>query len=174
MDLIYVAKLGKTTGLKGAQKLHIDSDFPDQFKKGSKLITNKKETLTIESYNKSSNTIKFVGIDDIDSAKKLTNRELFVTKDDTKEYCKLEENQFFWFDMVDCSIVEDEEVLGKVVDIQRLPLSDYLQIKTDKALVDSGMPKSFLIPYLDQYIQKVDLESKQIFTKDCKDILEAS
>ena len=38
MDKIYIAKLGKTVGLKGQQKLHIDSDFPEQFKKIQNLL----------------------------------------------------------------------------------------------------------------------------------------
>lgn len=37
-DKIYVAKLGKTVGLKGDLKLFIDSDFPEQFKKMPYLL----------------------------------------------------------------------------------------------------------------------------------------
>lgn len=175
MDKIYIGKLGKTVGLKGQQKLHIDSDFPEQFKKNTKLTTDKNQELTIESFNTTSGVIKFLGIDSIDDAKKLTNRQLFVSSEDTRENCKLEENQFFWFDMIDCIIKENDEILGKVVDIQRMPLSDYLQITTDKTLVEQKYANSFLIPYiLDEYIISVDIENKTIITKNAKDILEAS
>lgn len=50
-DKIYVAKLGKAVGLKGHLRLFIDSDFPEQFKKGSEFITNKKTTLVVKEYN---------------------------------------------------------------------------------------------------------------------------
>mgnify|MGYP003325207756 CR=1 FL=1 len=38
-DLLEVAKLGRTVGLKGALKLHNLSDFESQFKKGAKFFT---------------------------------------------------------------------------------------------------------------------------------------
>ena len=83
MDKIYVAKIGRAVGLKGQQKLIIDSDFPEQFKKNSKFSTDKNQELTIETYNTNNNVVKFVGIDSIESAKKLTNRQLFVSVEDT-------------------------------------------------------------------------------------------
>jgi len=174
MDKIYIAKLGKTVGLKGQQKLHIDSDFPEQFKKNTKLTTDKNQELIIESYNTTSNVVKFVGIDTIEAAKKLTNRQLFVSKEDSIQMCKLEEKQFFWFDMIDCIIKENDQVLGKVSDIERMPLSDYLMITTDEKLTKEKFANSFLLPYLDDYIISVDIKNKTILVKNAKDILEAS
>ena len=172
--MIYVAKLGKTLGLKGFQKIYIDSDFPEQFKKGSTLYLNENQKLTIESFNIDSNSIKFVEVNSIDEAKKLTNKHLFITLEDTKKNCNLEDNQYFWFDLIDCKIVENDIILGTIKDIQRLPLSDYFQVETSKELVEQGFAKTFLIPYIDDYIIQVDIENKTITTKNCKDILEAS
>ena len=174
MDKIYIAKLGKTVGLKGQQKLHIDSDFPEQFKKNTKLTTDKNQELIIETYNATSNVVKFIGIDTIEEAKKLTNRQLFVSNEDTRENCKLGNKQFFWFDMIGCSVYENDQILGKVSDIQRMPLSDYLMIDTDSALVKEGFSDSFLLPYIDTYIIDVNMDTKTITAKDAKDILEAS
>jgi len=174
LNLVYIAKLGKAVGLKGFQKLHIESDFPEQFKKGNSFLTNTNQKLTVESYNNKSNTIKFEQINSIEDAKKLTNKELFATQDDTKQNCTLDKNQYFWFDLIDCTIIENGEILGTITDIQRLPLTDYLYIQTTKELIDKTYSKNFLIPYQDQYILDVDLNNKTIQTKDCKDILEAS
>lgn len=174
MEKIYVAKLGKTVGLKGQQKLHIDSDFPEQFKKSAKFITDKKQELTVESYNITNSTVKFVGIDTIEDAKKLTNRQLFSSIEDTKELCHLTEKEFFWFDMIACSVIENDMILGKVVDIQRMPLSDYLVIDTAKELVNKKLSPQFLIPYIDDYILNVDINNKKIFTKNSYPILENS
>lgn len=174
MDKIYIAKLGKTVGLKGQQKLHIDSDFPEQFKKNTKLITDKKQELIIESFNSISGVVKFIGIDTIEDAKKLTNRLLYVSTEDTRQMCQLKEKEFFWFDMIGCSLKENGEVLGKISDIQRMPLSDYLMIDTDEKLVKKEFSNTFLVPYLDDYIISVDIENKIILAKNSKDILEAS
>jgi 16S rRNA processing protein RimM len=171
---VYIAKIGKTVGLHGQLKLHIDSDFPEQFKKNSQFITNKKTTLIIESFNSKNNTVKFIGFDTIDDAKKLTNKQLFVSQEDTREICNLSEKQFFWFDIIGCNIIENGEILGKVTDVQRMPLSDYLEVETDKNLRENNYSNSFLLPYIDDYIEKVEIENKIIKVKNAKEILEAS
>ena len=174
MDKIYVAKLGKAVGLKGQQKLHTDSDFPEQFKKDSIFYTDKNQELKIETYNPKNNTVKFVGIDTIEQAKKLTNRQLFVSQEDTRDMCNLGKKQFFWFDIIGCEIIENDEILGKVNDVQRMPLSDYLQVETTKELQDKKYSDIFLLPYIDKFIIDVDIDNKSIIVKDAKDILEAS
>ena len=174
MDKIYVAKLGRAVGLKGQQKLITDSDFPEQFKKNAKLFTDKNQELTIETYNATNNVVKFLSIDTIEDAKKLTNRQLFVTGEDTKKMCKLEDKQFFWFDIMGLDVLENDAVLGKIIDVQRMPLSDYLLIDTSRELQDKNMATQFLLPYIDDFIIEVDIENKQILVKNAKDILEAS
>ena len=172
---IYVAKLGKAVGLKGHLRLFIDSDFPEQFKKDATFTTNRKLQLIVDEYNPSREIIKFKNFDDVDEAKKLTNQELYVSKEDTINNCELDKNEFFWFDIIDCKVIENNQLLGKVKDIHRYPLDDYLEINTDKELIEKKLPKSFLIPYnIENYIVKVDIDKKTIETKNCFDILENS
>jgi len=176
MENIYVAKLGKTVGLKGQLRLIIDTDFPAQFKKGATFITNKKQTLQIESVNLTAKTVKFVDIDTIEDAQKYINSQLFSTYEDTINNCKLEDKQYFWFDIENCTIYEDGKKLGVVKDIHRYPIDDYLEIKVDSELLKSyeKLPKTFMIPYNDNYIKNVDIESKEIQTANAIDIMEAS
>ena len=47
MNKVYVAKLGKTVGLQGHLRLFIDSDFPEQFKKGAIFTTNRNLILKV-------------------------------------------------------------------------------------------------------------------------------
>jgi 16S rRNA processing protein RimM len=173
-DKIFVAKLGRAIGLKGSLKIHIDSDFPEQFKPNTTLYTQKNQTLIIESFQQKNSTIKFVDIDTVEDAKKLTNKLLYVSKQTTKENCDLQQNEYFWFDIIECELFENDQLLGKVADIQRLPLADYLTIDTSKELVEQNYPKQFLIPYNDTYILEVNIENKTILGTSCKDILEAS
>jgi len=175
-DKIYVGKLGKTVGLKGHLKLFIDSDFPEQFKKGETFTTNRTETLVVQEYNPSRELIKFENYDDVEIARKLTNRELFASVDQTKQNCNLDEDQYFWFDIIGCEILEDGKSLGVVKDIHRYPLDDYLEISTNKSLMEgTKLPKVFLIPYIKgQFILEVDLKNKIIKTDRCFEILENS
>jgi 16S rRNA processing protein RimM len=146
-----------------------------QFKKGAIFRTNKKLELKVVEYNSSRELIKFENFNDIDTAKKLTNQELFSSIEQTKENCKLKKNEFFWFDLISCNIYENGVLLGKVKDIQRYPLNDYLEIITDEELVKKALPKVFLIPHIfDKYILNVDIDNKKIEVKDSLIILENS
>ncbi|MGM0519202.1 MAG: ribosome maturation factor RimM [Campylobacterota bacterium] len=172
---IYVAKLGKTVGLKGHLRLFIDSDFPGQFKQGAVFKTNKNIQLTVKEYNNKSNVILFEEFRDIDEAKILTNQHLYTTIEETRKNCKLEKNEFFWFDLVDCEVIEDDNILGLVQEIHRFPSSDYLEVKTSVSLVKQGFSKTFLIPHLfDTYIKEVNIKEKRIYVQDAMDILQNS
>jgi len=172
---IYVAKLGKAVGLQGYLRLFIDSDFPKQFKKGAIFTTNRKLELKVLDYNETQELIRFEGYLDMNSAKKLTNSELFTSIENTKEFCKLKENEHFWFDLISCEVYENGLRLGKVRDIHRFPLSDYLEISTDIKLINKNLPKTFLIPHIfDKFILNVDIKLKKIFVKNSYDILESS
>lgn len=172
---VYVAKLGKAVGLKGHLRLFIDSDFPEQFKKNATFLTNKNLQLKVLDYNESRELILFENYEDVEIAKKLTNQQLFATKEQTRENCVLEENEFFWFDLMDCEIYEDDLKLGIVKDIHRYPTSDYLEIITDEELVKKELPKVFLIPHIfDTYILNVNVKEKRIDVIGAYDILENS
>lgn len=174
-EFIFVAKLGKAVGLQGHLRLFMDTDFPEQFKKGAVFKTNKKLELKVAEYNTTRELIKFENFDDLETAKKLTNQELFSTIEQTKENCKLKKNEFFWFDLISCKVFENGLELGSVKEIQRYPLNDYLEIETSSELVEKGHPKVFLIPHIfDKYVLSVDIDNKKIEVKDSLIILENS
>ena len=172
-DNALIAQIGRTIGLWGDLKFHLHTDFPEQFKIGNTYKSNR-GNLTIADINFTRGIIRFTGHESIDSAKKLTNVKIFADITQTKENCDLQEGQHFWFDIIGCSVKQDDDVLGVVEDVQRMADTDYLAIKTDTLLVESGAAKSFLVPYIDRYVIKADMEEKIVFVKDAKDILEAS
>ena len=171
-NLLEVSKLGKVVGLRGELKLHLTTDFPEQFVPNKEFILNKNQKLTIESYNESRGLVKFREIHSREEAFKYVNKRLFSTIEETKEDCSLKKDEFFWFDIIGCKIVEDGEILGVVKEIEEMGSSDYLSVDTDLSLKD--LPKNFYIPYIDKYIESVDVSSKTIYTKEAKLILENS
>ena len=168
-----IAQIGRTIGLWGDLKFHIHTDFPEQFKVGKTYRSNRGD-LTIADINFTRGIVKFRGYESIDSAKKLTNTKIYANMEQTKENCDLKKGQHFWFDVIGCSVKQDDEVLGVIEDIQRMGDTDYLIMKTDDALVKADLPKTFLIPYIDRYILNVEIEEKTVYAKDAKDILKAS
>ncbi|PHS42240.1 MAG: 16S rRNA processing protein RimM [Sulfurovum sp.] len=172
-DDALIAQIGRTIGLWGDLKFHIHTDFPEQFKVGNTYRSSRGD-LTVADINFTRGIIKFRGYESIDSAKKLTNTKIYANIEQTKENCDLKEGQHFWFDVIGCSVKQDDEVLGIIEDIQRMGDTDYLLLKTDDILVKAELPKTFLIPYIDRYVINVDIEEKVVYVKDAKDILEAS
>jgi len=172
-DASLIAQIGRTIGLWGDLKFHLHTDFPEQFKVGNTYKSNRGD-LTIADINFTRGIIKFTGYESIDSAKKLTNVKIFSDEAQTRENCDLKEGQHFWFDIIGCTVKQGDEVVGEVIDIQRMGDTDYLLVKTDEVLVKADFSKSFLLPYIDRYVLTVGLEEKIVYTKDAKDILEAS
>jgi 16S rRNA processing protein RimM len=169
----FIAQVGKTHGLHGDLKLHLHTDFPEQFKVGYTFQTSS-GPLEILRVNLDRNVIAFKGYEGVDYAKKLTNTKIYATLEETKERCHLDEGEHFWFDLETCLVVEDETTLGRVVEMQRLVDVNYMLIETDKALVDKGLSKTFLVPYIERYVLETDIDKKTVFTKDAIEILEAS
>ena len=168
-----IAQIGRTIGLWGDLKFHLHTDFPEQFKIGNTYKSSRGD-LIIADINFTRGIIRFTGYESIDSAKKLTNTKLYMDETQSKEACDLKEGQHFWFDVIGCVVKQDDEVLGLVEDIQRMGDTDYLAIKTEGTLVEEGLSKNFLLPYIERYIIKVDTDEKTVYTQDAKDILEAS
>jgi len=172
-DKFFIAQVGKTVGLWGDLKFHIHTDFPEQFQIGQFYQTDR-GTLEVIDMNMTRGIIKFRNYETLDSAKKLTNVKIYASKEDTTKNCDLNDGQHFWFDIIGSDLIENDLTLGFVKDIQRILDVDYLLIDTDKSLIESGLSKSFLVPYIPRYIVEADTTSKKIFSKDAKDILEAS
>ncbi len=168
-----MAKIGKTVGLSGEMKLHVKSDFPEQFVPGARFDSKRGE-LEIEYYNPERDLVKFKTYNSPEEAKKLTNLDLFASESQTRESIELEEGQYFWFDIVGSQVFEGDLCLGRVTEIERLGATDYLKLSTDEKLVSRGMANSFLIPYHDHFIVNVDTKAKKITVQGGFDILEAS
>ncbi|MFA5501160.1 MAG: ribosome maturation factor RimM [Sulfurovaceae bacterium] len=173
MSKFFIAQIGRTVGLMGDLKLHLHTDFPEQFKAGSKFESDRGE-LEVISYNKDRDIIRFRGYESMESAKKLTNAKLYASEEQTKAICSLKNGEYFWFDIIGCKIIQNGELLGVVKDIERLAVNDFLQIDTASELINIGMPKNFLIPYIPRYVLNVNLETKEIEVCDAKSILENS
>ena len=172
--LLHIATIGKTVGIKGDMKFHIKCDFPEQFHNGATFLTNLKRNITLADVNLDRDLIKISGVNTIEDAKKFTNAKLFTTREETRKNCHLDEGEYFWFDLEDCEIFEDGKLLGVVDDVDRIAVTNYLNVKTNEELVKTGSAKSFLIPFQEPFRVSVDLDKKIITVSGGMDILEAS
>ncbi|PAF43155.1 ribosome maturation factor RimM [Helicobacter sp. 11S02596-1] len=182
--LIEVGKIGKTIGLNGGLKFHLTSDFPQSIQENLQLTLKSpskyavasqiSRIYTIKSFNPQNSVIFFKEIHDINAAKMLCHCIAYASLEDTKKHCHLGTDEYFWFDVIGCEVLEDDENLGEVRAIERIGQIDYLLVTTSEKLRSQGLGKTFMIPYIKQFILTTSLEQKIILTKGAKAILEAS
>lgn len=155
--LVLVAKLGRTVGVQGFVRLHNISDFPEQFECGASFFDKNSRVLKIKARNAQS--VLFEGFESLECAKTLVNLELFQSVEKSRTSCKLNEGEFFYFDIIGLEVFENGLLLGVVKDILSAG-NDLLLIKSDESLVKKGFASEFYLPYVDFYVKSVELGAK--------------
>ncbi len=163
--LLHIATLGRAVALDGYMKIHLHTDFTEQFNTDETFFTKDRLPITFDSVNLARGLVRVSGVDRPEQCAKYTNTELYTTYERTRETCVLGENQYFWFDIIGLKVIDDGEELGKVLEIERIGAVDYLLIKEKK---------EFLLPYHPPFVVDVNINEGTIYTSGAKDLLEAS
>lgn len=157
-DLVVIAKLVKTRGLRGELVADLLTDFPERFDDLKKVFAVKPDgkilELEIEKFWFQKNRIvfKFAGFDSIEASESLRNCDISIAKAETVE---LEADEFFDWQLQDCTVETIEGVkLGKVKEV--------LRTGGTEILVVAGETKEYLIPFAEKICPEVDIENKLI------------
>jgi 16S rRNA processing protein RimM len=157
-----VGRLVKAHGLKGALKLELYTDSPDQrFRAGQELELQVPETsewfgktvkvAELRFYNQSP-VLFLEGIQDRSQAETLVKAILLIETD----LEQLPEDPEAWYDhqLVGLNALVGEEVVGKVIRVDHLPAQDLLAIETSNGEV--------LVPFVKQIVPSVDIKKGQV------------
>jgi len=157
-----VGRLVKAHGLKGALKLELYTDSPDQrFRAGQELELQVPETsewfgktvkvAELRFYNQSP-VLFLEGIQDRSQAETLVKAILLIETD----LEQLPEDPEAWYDhqLVGLTALVGEGVVGKVIRVDHLPAQDLLAIETSNGEV--------LVPFVKQIVPSVDIQRGQI------------
>jgi 16S rRNA processing protein RimM len=157
-----VGRLVKAHGLKGALRLELYTDSPDQrFRAGQELELQVPETsqwfgktvkvAELRFYNQSP-VLFLEGIQDRSQAETLVKAILLIETD----LEQLPEDPEAWYDhqLVGLTALVGEEVVGKVIRVDHLPAQDLLAIETPNGEV--------LVPFVKQIVPSVDIQKGQV------------
>lgn len=157
-DLVTIAKIAKTRGLRGELVADLLTDFPERFDNLKKVFAVKPsgETLELEIekfwFQKARIILKFAGFDSIEAAENLRDCEVCVSE---AEVVELEADEFFDWQLAECAVETiDGKILGKVSELMRTGGTEILVVK--------GAEKDYLIPFAETICVEVDIENKLI------------
>lgn len=139
---------------ENSQNLHLDSKSSKNHNILEKILY---LPISVKSYNPSNNSIILNEFSSKNDSEMLRNATFFSTIDDTRKYCKLRKDEFFYFDIIGLDVVENGEILGRILEIQEIANTHYFVLE-----------ENFLIPYIDRYVLSVDIANGRILTRDAK------
>lgn len=157
MDYIYIGKIVSTHGIKGEVK--IISDFFEKekiFKKGFKLYLTPlyhEEVINTYRVHKNYDMVTFDGYNDINEVLKYIGMGVYIKRSDLD----LKEDEYLLNDLIGFEVYEDSKLLGKVSSIS---YNNNVLLKIDD---------KFYIPFIDEFIEKVDVKNQIIMTRNGSD-----
>lgn len=162
MEFIRIGKIVNTHGIKG--ELRIRSDFEKKelvFKVGMRLYLGKEkieQEITSYRKHKEFDMVTFKGYQNINEVLDFLKMDVYVNRDDLS----LSSSEYLLEDLIGMDVIEDGEFLGKI--------NDFVYNSSNILLVVEGK-KTFYIPYQGNYIEKVSIREKKVYTKQAKDLI---
>jgi 16S rRNA processing protein RimM len=157
-ELVAIANIVRTRGLKGAVVADVLTDFPERFELLDTVIgvseDGERLELKIEKFwfQNGRVILKFAGYDTVESGETLRNIEICVPESEAVE---LDEGEFFDWDLEDCKVeTVGGEMIGKVRELMRTGGTELLVVE--------GEAKEYLIPFAKSICVEVDVENKLI------------
>ena len=172
IKFLRVGKIVKPQGIKGEVKVLPTTSDLSKFKNIKSIILHHDEEakdediekcLDIESkkitevkYLKDFVILKLENIDKVEDAEKLRNLSIYIKREDSGN---LKTHEYFVADLKELNVVdfENNKEIGIVADILEAKNQNILVVKKDK-----NSKKEILIPLVDEFIKKIDLDNKKI------------
>ena len=154
--------MGKPYGLTGFMKVRAFTEYGGDILKYNPwyLTKDTKEWRKIEvlegTIQKNGHIIvKFRDFNTPEDAKLLSGSKIAILREQAPP---LKQNEYYWSDLIGLTVINQEgKVLGQVVDLLATGSNDVLVVKNHK---------EFAVPFLlEEVIQKIDLQKKEIHVK---------
>lgn len=149
VNLIKIGHVSNTHGLKGEIRILSNFRYKDNaFKVANKLYIMNDE-LIIKSYRKHKeyDMVTFKELDKIDDVLIYKGEDVYIDRD-TLEY-----DGYLDEDLIGLDVYDNNQIMGKVVDIMKTNAHDLLVIQNKK---------KHMVPNIDQFVKNVDLANKRI------------
>ena len=160
-DLIVVATVMKSHGLKGLFKVRVETDNPKRFLPGESLLlvlANRIQEATVESFTPQNKygLLKLAEISGIEQAEPWRGAELAIPDSRLEP---LEPGRYYTFQLLGLNVVSQEnKQLGVLSQIEDMPSGDIYLVK--------GPDGEFYIPAQGDIIKQIDLDKNVMVIRD--------
>lgn len=160
MKWFKVGKIVNTHGVKGEVRIVSTTDFADErYEKGNKLYIFKEKQsepveVTVASHRRHKNfdLLTFEGYENVNDVEQYKNCEVKIPEEQLTD---LEDGEFYFHEIIGCTVkTEDGVEVGTVKEILTPGANDVWVVKKGG--------KEVLIPYIDDVVQSIDIDEKEI------------
>jgi 16S rRNA processing protein RimM len=171
-EFITLARVVKTQGRRGEVASEIFSNVPGRFSVGMKLLALPRENglrreLEVEELwpHKGLLVLKFAGVDSISEAETLIGSELQLPRSQRSE---LQAGWNYVSDLVGCAVLDHGREIGRLEDVQ------FGAGEAPLFIVREVANRLLEVPFAEAYLERVDLEQKQVRMKLPEGLLEVN
>ena len=162
MDYVYIGTIIDTHGIKGEIKLRSDFEYKNLvFKPGITIyIDNHPYKIVTYRYHKVYDMITLEGFNNINDVIPFKKKKVFVDR----SILELDTNDYLLEDLIDCTIIIDNQEYGKVIDYTT---------GINPLLIISINNKEKYLPNNKEFINSIDIKNKKIIVNEIgKGVLE--
>jgi 16S rRNA processing protein RimM len=159
-EMIYIGKTVSTFGIKGELKVISDFEYCDRAYQVNKkiLINNIEHVISGIRYHKNYVLLKIDNLNNINDILKYVGFNIYIKRIDLG----LKESEYLYKDLINSEVIDDDNTkLGKIIEV----------LNGNNVLIKVKGSKEFLIPLIDNYISKFDLNKKILYTKNAKELI---
>ena len=157
-----IAKIISPHSLDGKLKIHVISDIAERFNIGETVYLKVKDSykkFIISNFIPVKNRVallKLEGINDRNSAETFGKAEIFIDSEAAESIrSNLDEDSFFYQDLIGCTVVHEKKDFGAVIDILEGGSVDIL-------IIEDRNKKRVLVPFVDSMVNTGNIENKVI------------
>ena len=153
-----IARIVKRRGVRGEVAAELLTDFPERFSSLDEVrIFNGEreywEEIEKHWFHKNRVILKFRGRDRPEEVEELIGGDVQVSED---QRVTLPQDNYFHSDLIGCTVLEDEEVLGRVTGILGTGAAGC------NLVVTMAEGREFMVPLVRKFVLKVDVGQKVI------------
>jgi 16S rRNA processing protein RimM len=161
-EWISLAVVVKTQGRRGEVAVELHTDVPGRFRQEMRLWALAKDgqrrEVTVEDLwpHKSFLVLKFQGVETISDAEPLVGAELQLPR---SERAELEPGWTYLSDLIGCTVFDGQREVGEIENVR------FGAGEAPLLVVRSGSKLPYEIPFAEAFLEKLDLEGKQVRMK---------